>query len=124
MPMTSEARSLDAMALLGRVLRDVGTRYKSPTTVDAGEKLLRTADEDRRAMNDHPEPRRFPPPWTVTENAESFVVKDAKGRPLGYFYFEDEPVRRGLTDRLTKVEAWRMAVNFAKLPDLLGKAKT
>ena len=72
--MTSEARSLDAMALLGRVLRDVGTRYKNPTTVDESEKLLRTADEGRRAMNDHPEPRRFPPPWTVTENAESFVV--------------------------------------------------
>ena len=122
--MTSEARSLDAMALLGRVLLDVGTRYNSPTTVDAAEKLLRTADEGRRAMSDHPEPRRFPSPWTVTENAESFVVKDAKGQPLGYFYFEDEPVRRGLTDRLTKIEAWRMAVNFAKLPELLGKAKT
>ena len=92
--MTSEARSLDAMALIGRVLLDIGTRYNSPTTVDAAEKLLRTADESRRAMSDHPEPRRFPPPWTVTENAESFVVKDAKGQPLGYFYFEDEPVRR------------------------------
>ena len=92
--MTSEARSLDAMALLGRVLLDVGTRYNSPTTVDAGPKLARTAAEGLGAMNDHPEPRRFPPPWTVTENAESFVVKDAKGQPLGYFYFEDEPVRR------------------------------
>ena len=29
------------------------------------------------AMSEHPE-RRFPPPWTVVENAESFVVKDAK----------------------------------------------
>lgn len=73
-------------------------------------------------MIDDPEPRRFPPPWTVIENAESFVVKDAKGQPLGYFYFEDEPVRRGLTNRMTKIEAWRIAVNFAKLPELLGKA--
>ena len=30
------------------------------------------------AMSEHPEPRRFPPPWTVVENAASFVVKDAK----------------------------------------------
>ena len=30
------------------------------------------------AMSEHPEPRRFPPPWAVVENAESFVVKDAK----------------------------------------------
>ena len=90
--MTSEARSLDAMALIGRVLLDIGTRYNSPTTVDAAENFLRTADESRRAMSDHLEPRRFPAPWTVTENAESFVVKDAKSQPLGYFYFEDEPL--------------------------------
>jgi hypothetical protein len=91
--------------------------------VDAGAKLARTAAEGLGAMNDRPEPRRFPPPWTVAENAESFVVKDAKGQPLGYFYFEDEPVRRGLTDRLTKIEAWRMTVNFARLPDLLAKPR-
>jgi hypothetical protein len=41
--MTSEAR-LDAMALLGRIMRDVGARYNSPTMVDAGAKLAnRTA---------------------------------------------------------------------------------
>jgi len=28
-------------------------------------------------------PRRFPPPWSVEENAESFVVKDATGQALG-----------------------------------------
>jgi hypothetical protein len=40
-------------------------------------------------------PRRFPPPWTVEEhNQACFIVKDASGQALGYFYFEDEQGRR------------------------------
>jgi hypothetical protein len=34
------------------------------------------------------------PPWTIDEHAESFIVRDANGQALGYFYFEDEPQRR------------------------------
>jgi len=45
-------------------------------------------------------PRRFPPPWTIEEHAESFIVKDATGQALGYFYFEDEPGRRSADVRL------------------------
>jgi len=39
--------------------------------------------------------RRFPPPWTIEEHNDAcFIVKDATGQALGYFYFEDEPERR------------------------------
>ena len=35
--------------------------------------------------------RRFPPPWTIEENNNAcFIVRDATGQALGYFYFEEE----------------------------------
>jgi hypothetical protein len=33
---------------------------------------------------------RFPPPWSIEELDACFVVKDASGQKLGYFYYEDE----------------------------------
>jgi len=36
--------------------------------------------------------RPLPPPWTIEErNDACFIVKDATGQALGYFYFEEEP---------------------------------
>ena len=64
-----------------------------------------------------PSPRRFPPPWSIEERQESFIVKDANGQQLAYLYFEDEPQLS--MKWLSRDEARRMAANVAQLPNLL-----
>jgi hypothetical protein len=63
--------------------------------------------------------RRFPPPWSIEQLEECFVVADSNGQNLAYVYFDDEPQRRAVNKRLTKEEARRVAVNIARLPRLL-----
>jgi hypothetical protein len=40
---------------------------------------------------------------------------------VGWFYFRTDPLVAKMAGVLTKDEARRMAVNFAKLTELLGK---
>jgi hypothetical protein len=65
--------------------------------------------------------RRFPPPWTVEETDACFIVKDHAGMSLAYVYFENEPGRRAAAKLLSRDEARRIAVNVAKLPDIVRK---
>jgi hypothetical protein len=62
---------------------------------------------------------RFPPPWSVEESDTCFVVKDSSGQKLSYIYFEGEGGRRSAAKLLTKDAAGRIAVNIAKLPELM-----
>jgi hypothetical protein len=66
-----------------------------------------------------PPTRCFPPPWSIEERQESFIVKDATGQQLAYLYFEDEPQRQMSMQRLSRDEAFLIAVNIiAKLPSV------
>jgi hypothetical protein len=67
-----------------------------------------------------PDPRRFPPPWSVDEadpemDRRCFIVRDADRQALAYVFFEGQLDRRSASSLLTRDEARRIAAKIAKL---------
>jgi hypothetical protein len=65
--------------------------------------------------------RRFPPPWRADKILGGYVVRTANGQALAYIYSRDNEAEALQAKVLTKDEARRIAVNVARLPELLGK---
>jgi hypothetical protein len=67
-------------------------------------------------------PRRFPAPWRADKIAGGYVVCDANGQALAYVYSRENEAEARQSKMLTKDEARRIAINIARLPELLGSA--
>jgi hypothetical protein len=67
-------------------------------------------------------PRRFPAPWHADRIPGGYVVRDANGQALAYIYSRDNEDEARQAKVLTKDEGRRIAINVARLPQLLGKA--
>src|SRR5262250_780365 len=103
--------------------RRQATRGSAGTTIDAVAGLAGpfVCEEPWMRGASHSMTNRFPTPWRIVEIPNGFAVDDASGQQLGVFYGRADPNAAGHTGFLTIEEARQMAVDFARLPELLER---
>ena len=83
------------------------------------EAAYRAAAEQIAERRNSQIPRCLPAPWSVERISGGYVLRDANGQALAYVYSratESEAIQAKV---LTDDEARRVAVNIARLPNLL-----
>jgi hypothetical protein len=68
------------------------------------------------------EPRRFPAPWHADKIPGGYVIMDANKQALAYVYARVTSAEAAQAKVLTQDEARRIAINIARLPELLRHA--
>jgi hypothetical protein len=91
-------------------------RFHGPVTVSSpGRRRVHTVPHGRITP-------RFPAPWRADKVPGGYGVRDATGQAPAYLYGRETEADARQAKVLTNDEARRIAINTARLPELLGKA--